>query len=62
MVKSAAARAQIAQIERYNSAANAFKTKYNGIPGDLALADANNFGFITPVDCDGTEGGEMAMV
>ena len=47
MIKAAQTRAQIAQIERYNSGANSFKAKYNGIPGDLNLADANNFGFYT---------------
>lgn len=56
LIGAAATRAQLAQIEKYNTAANTFRSKYNGIPGDLDLMDANNFGFTTPTDCDGTQG------
>jgi prepilin-type N-terminal cleavage/methylation domain-containing protein len=52
LVKAAATRATLAQIEKYNTAANTFRNKYNGIPGDLDLADATNFGF-TISDCLG---------
>ncbi|MBY0407532.1 MAG: hypothetical protein K2Q01_07550 [Rickettsiales bacterium] len=34
------------QIEKYNSSVNTFRTKYNGIPGDISAANATAFGFI----------------
>lgn len=55
LIKAAETRAQIAQIEKYNSAVNAFKTKYNGLPGDLIYTDAANFGFVTS-GCNGVQG------
>jgi hypothetical protein len=46
-------RAQITQIEKYNSAVNTFKGKFDGLPGDLQFTLATQFGFgIT--SCDGT--------
>jgi len=44
LIKAAEIRATVAQYEKYNSAMNTFRTKYNGMPGDLATATANSFG------------------
>lgn len=44
LIHAAQIRAQIAQIEQYNTAANTFREKYGGLPGDLA--SAASFGFI----------------
>jgi len=38
LIKSAEIRAQISQIEKYNTAVNAFKLKYNCTPGDCPNA------------------------
>ena len=46
MISAANVRAQIAQIEKYKSAVNTFKSKYaNQLPGDIDGADATAFGF-----------------
>jgi len=46
MINAAAVRAQVAQIEKYKSAVNTFKSKYNNqLPGDIDNADAVAFGF-----------------
>ncbi len=45
LIKAAEVRAAIGQLEKYDAAANTFRTKYNGIPGDLA--NAASFGFDT---------------
>lgn len=45
LVKAAAMRAQIAQIEKYQTAVRAFQLKYNRyLPGDIPNPDATNFG------------------
>ena len=44
LINAAGIRATVAQVEKYNSAVNTFRTKYNGIPGDLAQATAAQFG------------------
>lgn len=54
LIKGAAARAQISQIEKFNTAVNTFRTKYNGIPGDLAYATAVQLGFSIPWNCTGS--------
>jgi prepilin-type N-terminal cleavage/methylation domain-containing protein len=57
LISAAAVRAQISQIEKYNTAVNTFYGKYNALPGDLAPAMAGQFGFVTgtgiPGDGDG---------
>src|ERR1700710_2201298 len=55
LIKAAATRAQISQIEKYNQAVNTFKTKYNGIPGDLQASLAAQFGFTVGAGCVGTQ-------
>ena len=46
LIKAAAVRAQIAQIEKYNTAAHTFQGKYGYLPGDAPDPNASNFGFI----------------
>lgn len=45
LINSAAIRAQITQIERYNAAVRTFQNKYGGLPGDLVTNLASQFGF-----------------
>lgn len=52
LIRIAAMRAQVAQINKYNAAVNAFDTKYNGLPGDLQLTTASQNAFVTN-GCDG---------
>ena len=44
LIKAAEVRATVGQYEKTNAAINTFRTKYNGIPGDLAEAQAGAFG------------------
>ena len=46
LVNAAAVRAQISQIEKYNSAVNTFYAKYGALPGDMPAAAASQFGFV----------------
>lgn len=47
LIDAAAQRAQIAQIEKYNTAVHTFQTKYGGyLPGDIPDPQASSFGFI----------------
>ena len=45
LIRAAYVRAQISQIERFNTAVNTFYGKYQGLPGDLnpTVAQANGF-------------------
>src|SRR5689334_20830022 len=36
MIKAAQIRATVAQIEKYNTAVNTFRNKYNALPGDMS--------------------------
>jgi hypothetical protein len=45
LIRAAAVRAAIAQIEKYNTAVNTFRGKYNALPGDMNAATATQFGF-----------------
>ncbi len=56
LISSAAIRAQISQIEKYNTAVNTFRNKYGYIPGDIPNPYASNAGFVSR----GT-GGDKAM-
>lgn len=47
LIKAASLRAQLAQIEKYNTAVHTFQGKYGGLPGDLALNLATQFAFQT---------------
>ena len=48
LIRAAEIRATISQYEKYNTAVNTFRNKYNGIPGDLASATATSFGIYAP--------------
>ncbi|MEZ5690186.1 MAG: prepilin-type N-terminal cleavage/methylation domain-containing protein [Rickettsiales bacterium] len=56
LVKAAEVRATIAQYEKYNASMNAFRTRFNALPGDLTFAEANSFG-INPAAGSLTVGG-----
>jgi prepilin-type N-terminal cleavage/methylation domain-containing protein len=56
LISAAAVRAQINQIASYNAAVNTFRDKYGGIPGDLPINLANQFGFLVPASCTGSLG------
>ncbi len=45
LIAAAAIRAQITQIERYNTAVNTFRGKYGYLPGDIPDPQASQFGF-----------------
>ena len=45
LIASSEIRAQVSQIEKFNTAVYTFKTKYNGIPGDLTRTEAATLGF-----------------
>jgi prepilin-type N-terminal cleavage/methylation domain-containing protein len=46
LIAAAGLRATISQIEKYNTAVNTFRTKYNNqLPGDIDATDAAQFGF-----------------
>src|ERR1700728_2487693 len=47
LIKAAEVRATVGQYEKYNAAVNTFRTKYNGIPGDIPQAQASQFGLFT---------------
>ncbi len=53
LIKAAEIRAVVSDVERYNAAANTFRSKYGGVPGDLQAQRATNFGFDAG---DGTAG------
>ncbi|MBY0406741.1 MAG: prepilin-type N-terminal cleavage/methylation domain-containing protein [Rickettsiales bacterium] len=44
LIKASEIRATVGQVEKYNSAVNTFRTKYNGLPGDLPQTTAGAFG------------------
>lgn len=45
LISTAAVRAQISQIEKYNAAVNTFRGKYGYLPGDIPDPAANQYGF-----------------
>lgn len=46
VISSAAVRAQVSQIEKYNQAVNTFRDKYGYLPGDINATAAAQFGFL----------------
>lgn len=44
LIRASEIRATVAQVEKYNSAVNTFRTKYNGLPGDIPQSEAGAFG------------------
>jgi prepilin-type N-terminal cleavage/methylation domain-containing protein len=53
LIRAAQVRATIAQIEKYNLAANTFRGKYGYLPGDMTPAAAAQFGFVSRSGCAG---------
>lgn len=47
LIRAAEVRSTVAQVEKYNSAVNTFRTKFNGIPGDITQASAGYFALFT---------------
>lgn len=56
MIKAAEVRATVSQYEKYNSALNTFRGKYNGLPGDVL--NAANFGLTTRTGANGRGDGD----
>lgn len=56
LIRAAELRNVSSDIEKYNAAANTFRNKYNGLPGDLLSNRATNFGMSTGTARDGTAG------
>ena len=56
LISAAEVRAQITQIEKYNSAVNTFRSKFNAIPGDMRPEIAQQFGFLVGFACNGQMG------
>ncbi len=56
LIAAAEVRAQITQIEKYNSAVNTFRSKFNAIPGDMRPEVAQQFGFAVGSSCAGLQG------
>lgn len=52
LIKAAEVRATVSQVEKYNSAINTFRTKYNAVPGDLNGTLATNFGLLPTARAD----------
>lgn len=46
LIKSAETRAQITQIEKFQTATNTFRGKYGYLPGDIKDPEATRFGFL----------------
>ena len=57
LIEAAAMRAQISQLEKYQSALNTFRLKYNALPGDLTSDSAASFGFLTRAGSQGRGNG-----
>ena len=47
LIDAATVRAQISQIEKYQTAVNTFRGKYGYLPGDIPDPVASNYGFVT---------------
>jgi prepilin-type N-terminal cleavage/methylation domain-containing protein len=45
LIRAAYVRAQISQIEKFNTAVNTFYGKYQALPGDMNATTATNYGF-----------------
>lgn len=58
LIKAAELRAQLTQLEKYDATLNTFRTKYNGLPGDLASANATTFGLATRTGADARGDGD----
>jgi prepilin-type N-terminal cleavage/methylation domain-containing protein len=51
LIRSATVRAQISQLQKYNTAVNTFRTKYGYLPGDMPVGPAAQFEFYVDSYC-----------
>jgi prepilin-type N-terminal cleavage/methylation domain-containing protein len=58
LISSARIRKAISQIESYNIAVTMFRSKYNGIPGDITPTQAAAFGMATRAGTNGAGDGD----
>jgi prepilin-type N-terminal cleavage/methylation domain-containing protein len=61
LIRAAEIRAQISQIEKFNTAKNTFYGKFSALPGDMNYQTAANFGFNTGATTDNTGCGGRAI-
>jgi len=62
LIAAAAVRAQITQIEKFNTAANTFYGKYGYLPGDITAVPAAQFGFAARGSLPGQGDGNGVLV
>jgi prepilin-type N-terminal cleavage/methylation domain-containing protein len=58
LIEGARTRAQVSQIEKYQTAFVTFKGKYKGLPGDLVSSKASQFGFAARAGTNGHGDGD----
>lgn len=56
LIKAAEIRAQISQLERYQTAVNTFRLKYHYLPGDIPASEVAALGFTATPTRDGVTG------
>lgn len=61
LIRAAGVRGTIAQIEKYNTAVNAFRIKYNALPGDMSAARASQFGMTSRTGTKGQGNEDFAI-
>ncbi len=57
LVRASEVRAQISQVEKFNTATNTFRGKFNAFPGDMRPEIASQFGFTVGTYCSGNAAG-----
>lgn len=62
LIKAAQVRAQVTQIEQYNTAVNTFRNKYNALPGDMSQAAASGYGLPVSPNTNATVGNNNGLV
>lgn len=61
LISAAAVRAQVSQIEKFQTAMNTFRGKYGYHPGDIPNPDATRFGFASRGTCPGQGDGNGSV-
>jgi hypothetical protein len=61
LIKAAEIRSTIASIESYNAAANTFRNKFNGLPGDLLASRASQYGLTSRTGAAGMGNGNALL-
>jgi len=61
MMDNASVRATIIQLEKYQSAINAFRNKYEAVPGDFLASQAASYGLITRTGADAHGDGDFIL-